>query len=82
MPSLHSFIKLNNLYLGMCLILKTVSIPGSNSKLTVQVSVKICVYGLLLMGQQTVNFRVVGFSVVGLFSFVLFFFHELNKVSP
>lgn len=70
--SLHSFIRLNNFYLGVCLILKASSIPGSHSKLAVKVSAKTCVYGLLLIGEQTVNFRVVGFSVVVSSSFVVF----------
>ena len=74
--SLHSFIRLNNFYLGVCLILKATSILGSNSKLAVKEPVKTCAYGLLLIGKQTVNFRVVGFSVVGFF--VLLFFPELN----
>lgn len=72
--SLHSFVRLNYFCLGTCLILKASSIPGSNSKLAVKVPVKTCVCGLLLIGEQTVNFRDVGFSVVGF----LFCFFSLN----
>lgn len=45
----------NNFDLGVCPILKALSIPGSNSKRAIKMPAKMCVCGQLLLGEQLVS---------------------------